>query len=236
MSPNGAFGFLCLITAGLFSPGGDLVPLSIATLISINALVAGWPSAITALRKASYLTIPLFAFLYLVWVVIVQSSPHSVFFISETIDLTPVAYVIGVASRVFLFCLLAFSLVERFASLGTLGFVVRLALPRAGKILLLTTLSLRNTILQAAARAYTSLIAANILRPGFSLRNAMSGWRLFRAIWVSTLAIAIERFDTKWRFERLPQSAPLTPNADFSVFNGIDYVWFSSAVAAFLLN
>ncbi|MBF0563030.1 MAG: hypothetical protein HQL37_13650 [Alphaproteobacteria bacterium] len=205
MTPNGSLLFLALTIGDLFFPTRFTLPLFAAA--PVLALVLSLPPAsmYRAARQAVVITAPLFAFLLIVWVIVVQAAPVSVLFVSSQVTLTPIGYVSGVASRLLLFSLLVAAVVQRFAPSGVVAFVQAISLPASAKTLVLITLSLRHTIAQAAQRAHTALVAAQVLTARASWANLGQGWRLVQGVWMATLNMSLERLDTKWQMEGLPE-------------------------------
>ena len=64
--------------------------------------------------------------------------------------------------------------------------------PTAKKLLVLS-LSLIETTLQAVDRARAALIAAGIITRGFSWRNLRNGWLLVQTVWLTVVTIALGR-------------------------------------------
>lgn len=235
MTPNGALLFLALCTVSLFFPTRFVLP--VFALVPVAVLVASLSpvNLMRALRQALVLTTPLFLFLLLVWVVVARMPPKRVIFVSSGLPLTAIEYVVGIASRLFLFTLLIGALVQRFLLSGAVAFVRLLSLPDSIKALILTTLSLKHTIAQAAARAHTALVAARVLTTGVSWANGLQGWRLVQGVWMSTLNMALERLDTKWKLEGLPEGFALRDKQQVVVLGSDDLLWGVLPASALLL-
>jgi hypothetical protein len=234
MTPNGAVLFFALCTFDLFLPTRFLLPVFAAVPVGALVLSLSLKGIYLSLRQAVLVTAPLFAFLVVVWVLVVKVAPVSVLFVSGDAPLTAIEYVSGVASRLLLFTLLVAALVQCFAASGAVAFVQALAGPPSVKALVLTTLSLKHTIAQAAQRAHTALVAARVLTMRASWANLRQGWRLFQGVWMSTLSMALERLDTKWHLEGLPDQLALRREHTAHLWGQNDLLWAALPALAFI--
>lgn len=235
MTPNGALLFFVLCTVDLFLPTRFVLPVFAAVPVVALVLFLSPTGMYRTVRQAVLVTAPLFAFLVVVWVVVVKVAPTSVLFVSGHVSLTAIEYVSGVASRLLLFTLLVAALVQRFAVSGAVAFVQALSFPASVKALVLTTLSLKHTIGQAAHRAHTALVAARVLTMRTSWTNLRQGWRLLQGVWMSTLNMALERLDTKWQLEGLPEGFALHREPAAHLWGQKDLQWAMLPALAFML-
>ncbi len=225
MSSNGLVLFLVIAVASLFVPSRSVVPILVLALGSAFTLALGRRGVVVA-RRALLSVAPLAIFLTLVWVVIVGRAPEVVFFRS-TRPASPWLSVAAITSRLFLLALLTFGVIEAGSRIRP-PFVFGLALPREARIVLLATTSLVGAMRLGAERAHTALVSANILTGRRSWRNLAHGWLLVRTTWVAAVGIAVERLDTKWKCEDLPNAAAaaLPPARGL---NARDVIWTSLA-------
>src|SRR6185436_13040925 len=132
------------------------------------------------------------------------------------------AYVAVICLRLFIIAVAIQAAFLHFSGWTPLRFVGRLTLPAIVKKLLVLTLSLIETILQALDRARTALIAAGIITRKASWRNLRHGWLLVQTVWLTVVTIAIGRTRDKWPIEgtlarldgALALSAPRLTTAD----------------------
>jgi hypothetical protein len=157
-------------------------------------------AALTALRRAALVVLPLAAFMGLVWVGIVGRAPAEIAADAGT-RAAALAYVAGISSRLFFIVVVIQLVFLRFAQLTPLRFIRALALPVAVKRMLIITLSLIATLRHAIDRAHTALIAAGTLTRAPSWRNLVHAWRLIQAVWLTTVTIVLGRLRDKWPVE-----------------------------------
>ena len=107
-----------------------------------------------------------------------------------------------------------------------------MTVPTTAKKLLVLTLSLIETILQAVDRARTALIAASIITRKPSWRNLRHGWILVQTVWLTLVTIAIRRMRDKWPVEdtlaRLDGALAATATPRLST---ADLGWITLAIA-----
>ena len=111
------------------------------------------------------------------------------------------AYVAVICLRLFVIAFAIEAAFLHFAGWTPLRFVGGLTAPRLAKKLLVLTLSLIETILQAVDRARTALIGAGIITRKQSWRNLRHGWILVQTVWLTVVTIAIGRTRDKWPVE-----------------------------------
>src|SRR5262249_10594031 len=131
-----------------------------------------------ALAWSVAIVAPLAIFMALVWIAIVGRAPHEIAAGVEGSRAAAAAYVAIVCLRLVIIALAVQALFLRFAGSTPLQFVHALTAPMMIKQLLVLTLSLIETILQAIDRARTALIAAGMITRRFSARNLRNGWVL----------------------------------------------------------
>jgi hypothetical protein len=235
MTSNGALLFFALATVSLFLPTRFVLPIFAAAPVLALMLCLSPGKSYRALRQAVLVTAPLFVFLVIVWVIVVRAAPASVLFVSDHVALTAIEYVSGVASRLLLFTLLVSGLVQYFAAAGAVSFIQALSFPPSVKALVLTTVSLKQTIAQAAQRAHTALVAARVLTAHASWLNVLQGWRLLQGVWMSTLSVALERHDTKWVLEGLPERFFVSRGHAGQTWSRQDLQWASLPALSYML-
>lgn len=221
---------MLLALAAVLSPTNQHVPILSGALVITFALLLKPRAAISVFVRAMVVAAPLCIFLYVIWVVFVGHAPENVLFGTRDGTLSVRQYVVGIAARVFLMVLLVSTIVEYFSETGPLLFVRSLRVPLRGKVLLLLTLSLKHTIAIAATRAFSALVAANVLTPRISIRNALGSWRLIQTVWVASLGLALERLDTKWKYEQLPESRAGVLSDESTGWSAMDVIWISGAL------
>lgn len=231
MSSNGLVLFFGLSVGTLFIPSSAAVqPFSFGLALAFALLAT--TDGLTVVRRAAVSVVPLAIFLTLVWVVIVGRAPDATLLYRPDASVSAWQAVAALTSRLFLLAVFTLGTVRAGAAVRP-GFVLGLAAPRSWKVVLLSAASLAEVMRQGAQRAHTALVVANILTPWMSLRNLRHGWLLFRTTWVAAIGIAMERLDTKWAYENLPDSAPLDRGARLAVTRR-DIAWVGAALLAML--
>lgn len=201
MTPNGAvlFTLLVIVAAALTrSLSGLSLLLGLVVLFGAVGLgarllrVLAWSAAIVA---------PLAAFMGLVWVVVVGRAPDEIAAGLPGSRTAAALYVASVCLRLFIMAAVLQIAAMRFADLTPLQFMRRVAAPLTARKLVILTLSLVETILQAVDRARTALIAAGLITRRLSLANLRNGWILVQTVWLTTVTIALGRVRDKWPAE-----------------------------------
>ena len=138
-----------------------------------------------------------------------------------------------VCLRLFIIAFTVQATFLHFAGWTPLRFIGALALPRVAKKLLVLTLSLIDTILQAVDRARTALIGAGLITRERSWRNLRHGWILVQTVWLTVITIVLGRTRDKWPIEdtlaRLDGSLAARATARLTVS---DFGWIALALAA----
>ena len=147
------------------------------------------------------IVLPLALFMMVVWVGIVGRAPHEIAANAEGSRGAALLHVAIVCLRLFIIAFTVQATFLHFAGWTPLRFVGALALPRVAKKLLVLTLSLMDTILQAVDRARTALIGAGIITRERSWRNLRHGWILVQTVWLTVVTIVIGRTRDKWPIE-----------------------------------
>src|SRR5215218_10474738 len=186
MTPNG------VVIFGFVGIAGALIahhPVSLALILTITLIFAlGSRRRIwSALAWSAGIVLPLALFMGLVWIGIVGRAPAEIAADVEGSRAAAALYVAMICLRLFIiaFAIQAASL--HFAGWTPLRFVGALTAPPVAKKLLVLTLSLIETILQAVDRARTALIAAGIITRRHSWRNLRHGWILVQTVWLTVV-------------------------------------------------
>jgi hypothetical protein len=200
MTPNGAVVFgLVMIAAALIAR--DLIALSLVLAIAFMFALGSRRRIATALLWSIGIVLPLAAFMGLVWIAIVGRAPHEIAAGAEGSRNAAALYVAVICLRLFVIAFAVQAAFLHFAGWTPLRFVAALTLPGIAKKLLVLTLSLIETTLQAVDRARTALIAAGIVTRRQSWRNLRHGWILVQTVWLTVVTIAISRTRDKWPVE-----------------------------------
>jgi len=231
MTPNGAvaFGVLVIVSALIARDLAGLVVILAATLCF--ALASRRPIR-SALAWSLGIVLPLVLFMMVVWVGIVGRAPHEIAAGLEGSRGAASLHVAVICLRLFVIAFTVQATFLHFAGWTPLRFVGGLTAPPVVKKLLVLTLSLIETILQAVDRARTALIAAGIITRSHSWRNLRNGWVLVQTAWLTVMTIALGRTRDKWPIEgtlaRLDGAlvAPATP-----AFAAGDGGWIALGVA-----
>src|SRR5947209_16959629 len=200
MTPNGAVVFgLILIAAALLARN----PVSLAIVLAVALIFAlGSRRRIrSALVWSAGIVLPLAAFMALVWIGIVGRAPAEIAANVEGSRAAAAAYVAVICLRLFIIAFAIQAAFLHFSGWTPLRFVGGLVAPAMVKKLLVLTLSLIETILQAVDRARTALMAAGIITRRPSWRNLRHGWILVQTVWLTVVTIAIGRTRDKWPIE-----------------------------------
>ena len=231
MTPNGAVVFALVIIAGSVI-ARDLPGLAVVLAIALAYGLSVGRRVLSALIWSAGIVLPLAAFMALVWVGIVGRAPAEIAANQAGSRAAAAAHVALVCLRLFVIAFVVQACLLRFAGWTPLGFVRTLRLPPTAKKLLILSLSLIETTLQAVDRARAALIAAGIITRGHSWRNLRNGWVLVQTAWLTVMTIALGRTRDKWPIEgtlaRLDGAlvAPATP-----AFAAGDGGWIALGVA-----
>src|SRR4051794_2663319 len=200
MPPNGAVIFVLLVIAAALIA---LDPVSLAVILALT-LAFGLGSKhriFGALAWSAGIVLPLAGFMGLVWIGIVGRAPAEIAANLEGSRAAAAAYVAVISLRLFIIAFAIQAAFLHFAGWTPLRFVDGLLAPPMVKKLLMLTLSLIETILQAVDRARAALIAAGIITRKPSWRNLRHGWILVQTVWLTVVTIAIGRTRDKWPIE-----------------------------------
>ncbi len=201
MTPNGAVLFtLLVILAAALAREVTALALLLALVLAFGVLGLG-RRVVRALAWSAAIVAPLAAFMGLVWIVVVGRAPQEIAAHVEGSRTAAALYVAIVCLRLFAMATVVQVATQRFADMTPLRFIRRLTAPLTAKKLLILTLSLIETILQAVDRARTALIAAGVITRRWSLTNLRNGWILVQTVWLTTLTIALGRMRDKWPAE-----------------------------------
>jgi len=232
MTPNGAVAFVLLIIVSALIARGP-IGLLVILAASVGFALASRRPIGHALAWSGGIVLPLALFMLLVWVGIVGRAPHEIAANLEGSRGAASLYVAIVCLRLFIIAFIVQAAFLHFANWTPLRFVGALALPRVAKKLLVLTLSLIDTILQAVDRARTALIGAGLITRQRSWRNLRHGWILVQTVWLTVITIVLGRTRDKWPIEdtlaRLEGS--LAARAP-SRLTAIDFGWMALALAA----
>ena len=231
MTPNGAVIFALVVIAGALVARD---PVSLAVILALTLIFAlGSGRRIwSALAWSAAVVLPLAAFMGLVWIGIVGRAPAEIAANLEGSRGAAAAYVTVICLRLFIIAFSIQAAFLHFAGWTPLRFVGGLTAPGIAKKLLVLTLSLIETILQAVDRARTALIAAGIITRRQSWRNLRHGWILVQTVWLTVVTIAIGRTRDKWPVEdtlaRLDSALAAGAAPRLSI---ADLTWMALAVA-----
>jgi hypothetical protein len=232
MTPNGAAAFALLIVVGALiarDPVGLLVLLAAILSFALASRRPVW----SALAWSAAIVLPLAMFMTLVWIVIVGRAPHEIAAGLQGSRAAASLYVAVMCLRLFIIALTVQATFLHFAGWTPLRFIGALALPRTGKKLLVLTLSLIDTILQAVDRGRTALIGGGLITRQRSWRNLRHGWILVQTVWLTVITIVVGRTRDKWPIEdtlaRLEDALAGRASAPLTV---IDFGWSALAIAA----
>ena len=232
MTPNGAIVFGLLLIAGALI-ARDLPTLAVVFAVLIAFAASGRRNITSALLWSIAIVLPLAAFMVLVWVVIVGRAPHEIAAGLAGSRAAASIYVGLICARLFIIAFATQAILLRFSDRTPLGFVRALAAPPVVKKLLVLTLSLVETMLQAVERARTALIAGGIITRRASWRNLRNGWLLVQTVWLTTIAIVIGRTRDKWPTENtLARLENALAEPDERRLATADVLWSAAAFAA----
>jgi hypothetical protein len=232
MTPNGAVAFTLLVVGGaLFAR--DIVGLMVILAASACFALASRRPIWRALAWSAGIVLPLGLFMTVVWVGIVGRSPHEIATNLPGSRSAAAIHVAVICLRLFVIAFTVQATFLHFAGWTPLRFIGALALPRMAKKLLVLTLSLIDTILQAVDRARTALIGAGLITRRRSWRNLGHGWVLVQTVWLTVITIALGRTRDKWPVEdtlaRLEGTLAARATAGLSI---ADFRWMALAIAA----
>src|SRR5215213_2710068 len=200
MTPNGAVIFGLLVIAGTLI-ARDLVALGIILAVTLIFALGSRRRILGALSWSAAIVLPLALFMALVWIGVVGRAPAEIAANVEGSRAAAALYVAIICLRLFAIAFAIQAAFLHFAGWTPLRFVAGLTAPAIAKKLLVLTLSLIETILQAIDRARTALIAAGIITRRHSWRNLRHGWLLVQTVWLTVVTIAIGRTRDKWPVE-----------------------------------
>src|SRR5205085_9650730 len=235
MTPNGAVIFVLLVIAAALVARD---PVSLAVILAVTLIFAlgGRRSIWSALAWSAGIVLPLAAFMSLVWIGIVGRAPAEIAANLEGSRAAAAAYVAVVCLRLFIIALAIQAAFLHFAGWTPLRFVGGLTAPAMVKKLLVLTLSLIETILQAIDRARTALIAAGIITRKPSWRNLRHGWILVQTVWLTVVTIAIGRTRDKWPIEdTLTRLDGALASGAAARLGMTDFAWLALAAAGVAL-
>jgi hypothetical protein len=232
MTPNGAILFAVLVVVAAMlanSPAGFAAVVILCLAFGVAEVADGMAKA---LLRSLAIVAPLALFMGVVWVGVVGRSPGEIAAGSAGTRTAALAYVATVCTRLFLVALVIQLVALRFLSVTPLQFirVVRISLPV--KKLLVLTLAWIDTILHAVDRSRIALVAAGIITPRVSLRNAANGWILVQTAWLSALTIATGRLRDKWPAEDTPARLEALLDAPAQAIARTDWLWIAATLAA----
>ena len=232
MTPNGAVAFVLLIIVSALL-GRDLAGLLIVLCAAGAFALASRRPVGSALAWSAGIVLPLALFMLVVWVGIVGRAPDEIAANLEGSRSAAALHVAIVCLRLFIVAFAAQAAFLHFDGWTPLRFIGELALPRVGKKLLVLTLSLMETILQAVDRARTALIGAGLITRAHSWRNLRHGWILVQTVWLTVITIVLGRTRDKWPIEdtlaRLEGSLAARATARLTA---ADFGWIALAIAA----
>src|SRR5256885_203392 len=235
MTSNGAVVFVLLVIAAALIAR---VPVGLAIVLAITLIFAlGSKRRIFgALAWSAGIVLPLALFMGLVWIGIVGRAPAEIAANVDGSRATAAAYVAVICLRLFIIAFAIQAAFLHFAGWTPLRFVGGLIAPAMAKKLLVLTLSLIDTILQAVDRARTALIAAGMITRKPSWRNLRHGWVLVQTVWLTVVTIAIGRTRDKWPVEHtLARLDGTLAEAAPRLFGRADLAWTALAAAGLIV-
>jgi hypothetical protein len=232
MTPNGAILFGLVMVSGAMI-GRSLTGLSaLLVLCAAFGLIATPDRIIRALAWPAGIVAPLALFMGIVWIGVVGRSPDEIAAGVAGTRMAALGHVALVCTRLFLVACVIGLLVQRFADATPLAFIRALWAPLVLKRLLALTLSWIDTILHAVDRSRTALIAAGVIAPRLSRRNAANGWILVQTVWLSVITIAIGRLRDKWPAENTLARLDEVLQAPAQPLTMTDGWWCAAAIVA----
>lgn len=232
MTPNGAVAFALLVIVGALiarDPAGLLIILAATLCFALASRRPVW----SAFAWSAGIVLPLVLFMMVVWVGIVGRAPHEIAAGLEGSRSAAAMHVAIVCLRLFIIAFTVQATFLHFAGWTPLRFIAALTLPPTAKKLLVLTLSLIDTILQAVDRARTALIGAGLITRQRSWRNLRHGWILVQTVWLTVITIVLGRTRDKWPIEdtlaRLEGTLAARAPARLTAH---DFGWIALAIAA----
>jgi len=230
MTPNGAVIFGFVIIAGALV-ARDVVSLMVILAITLIFAFGSRQRIWSALLWSTGIVLPLALFMGLVWIGIVGRAPHEIAANVEGSRAAAAVYTAVICLRLFIIAFAIQAAFLHFPGWTPLRFVAALTAPQIAKKLLVLTLSLIDTILQAVDRARTALIAAGIITRRQSWRNLRPGWILVQTVWLTVVTIAIGRTRDKWPVEDTLARLDRTLGGAAPRLGGADFAWAALAIA-----
>ena len=236
MTPNGAVAFALLVIVGALL-ARDVVGLLVILAASACFAFASRRAIWSALAWSAGIVLPLALFMTLVWIGIVGRAPHEIAANLEGSRSAAAIHVAIICLRLFVIAFTVQVAFLHFAGWTPLRFIGALALPRVAKKLLVLTLSLIDTILQAVDRARTALIGAGLITRQRSLSNLRHGWILVQTVWLTVITIVLGRTRDKWPVEDTLNRLEATLAARATArLTAADFAWMALALAAAVLG
>lgn len=239
MTPNSACIFFVLAMIAVLIPSREPIPLPASSLCLLYLLIdsrrEAWKSLVFALKVVA----PIAALLSIIWIGLIGSAPMEVAWLAPIDQQTPVAYVVRISFRLFLFALLVDAVLVRSMTDSALLFVSRLSLPVSIKQVIAMTLAIASSIRAAADRSRVALIAANLITPERSIRNVRHLWLFLQTVWLFIISSVSDKLQTKWKIEQITTVlAERLARPEGKVSSAHDFIWLtlaSIAVVASLL-
>ena len=230
MTPNGAVIFGLVVIAGALV-ARDLASLAVILAVTLIFALGSKRRIFGALLWSAGIVLPLALFMGLVWIGIVGRAPHEIAANLEGSRTAAAIYTAVICLRLFIIAFSVQAAFLHFAGWTPLRFVAALTAPQTAKKLLVLTLSLIDTILQAVDRARTALIAAGIITRRQSWQNLRPGWILVQTVWLTVVTIAIGRTRDKWPVEDTLARLDRTLGGAAPRLSIADFGWAALAIA-----
>lgn len=231
MTPNGAAVFaLVTIAAAMAANLRGLGTLCFVAAAFAATEVRG--AALTALRRATLLMLPLAAFMLAVWVGIVGRSPDEIAAGVTGSRLSALAYVATVCIRLFIVIFMVQAAMMCFRNESPFTAIRALTLPLSVKRLLVLTLSLIETLRHAVDRSHTALISSGVITRRLSLRNVLHGWILIQSVWLTAITTVMGRIRDKWPAENTLALLDPALQGQHRPLSAADMIWSAVALAA----
>jgi hypothetical protein len=200
MTPTGTVIFVIIYLGMLFIPVSRTIPIACSSLLVLYLIIEGRAHIWSSFRFAVLAVAPIALMLSVIWIIIIGSSPVETI-TPDNSRFAAFEYVLKLTVRLFLFVLVIYSAISSRLQEAPIIFLSQLAIPASVKRTTAMTLSIASTIRTATERAWTALVASNLITPRRSLRNVLHTWLFLQTIWMHIIATIAERMNSKWKIE-----------------------------------
>ena len=233
MTPTGTVIFAVIYLVTLFVPVAHPVPVACALLLAAYLAVEGSGYRRKSLRFAVIAVAPIAIMLSVIWIIIVGGSPAESYAAGHSRS-AAFEYVTRLTVRLFLFVLMIYATLSSRLQEAPIIFLSRLAIPQRVKLTTAMTLSIASTIRTATERAWTALVAANLITPQRSLRNLLHTWLFLQTIWLHIIATIAERMKSKWNIEDMDTMLGDVFEKRKYIPTGRDIFWIAASCAVLM--